>query len=119
MMTRKQQRLSLGRLGERLVHDGVLSDEQLRLALERQQQIGGSLGGIMVAMGLLTSGDIKPYLEEGTGFPFVDIVEEEINRDLAGMIPKATAVARMALPFREQNGRIFVAMADPLDIGTI
>jgi len=119
MITRKQQRLSLGRLGERLVHDGLLTEEQLRQALERQNQMGGSLGGIIVGMGFLTSGDIKPYLEEGTGFPFVDIVEEEISRDVVALIPKATAVARMALPFREQNGRILVAMADPLDIGTI
>src|ERR1700739_2980362 len=103
MMTRKQQRLSLGRLGERLVNDGLLTEDQLRQALERQQQIGGSLGGIMVAMGFVTSQEIKPYLEEGTGFPFVDIVEEEIDRELASQIPKATAVARMALPFREAN----------------
>jgi len=119
MMTRKEQRLSLGRLGERLIRDGLLVDEQLRQALERQQQFGGSLGDILVSMGFLASSDIKPYLEQGTGFPFIDIAEEEIDRDLVAMVPKDTVVSRMALPFREISGRILVAMADPLDIATI
>jgi len=118
-MTRKEQRVSLGRLGERLIRDGLLGDDQLRQALERQQQFGGSLGDILVSMGFLASSDIKPYLEQGTGFPFVDISEEEIDRDLVASVPKDTVVARMALPFREVSGRILVAMADPLDIATI
>jgi len=119
MMTRKEQRVSLGRLGERLVRDGLLAEDQLRQALERQQQFGGSLGDILVTMGFLTTSDIKPYLEQGTGFPFVDISEEEIDRDLVSVVPKDTVVSRMALPFREVGGRILVAMADPLDIATI
>ncbi|MDR3688787.1 MAG: ATPase, T2SS/T4P/T4SS family [Fimbriimonas sp.] len=119
MMTRKEQRVSLGRLGERLIRDGLLAEEQLRQALERQQQFGGSLGDILVSMGFLASSDIKPYLEQGTGFPFVDISEEEIDRDLVAAVPKDTVLSRMALPFREVSGRILVAMADPLDIATI
>ncbi len=119
MMTRKEQRQSLGRLGERLVRDGLLREDHLRLALERQQQSGGSLGDILVSMGFMSSADIKPYLEQGTGFPFVDISEEEIDRDLVARIPKDTVLLKMALPFREVSGRILVAMADPLDIGTI
>jgi len=119
MMTRKEQRVSLGRLGERLIRDGLLRDDQLQYALEHQQKHGGSLGDILVSMGFLSSSDVKPYLEQGTGFPFVDIAEEEIDREVSGRIPKDTVMARMALPFREIGGRVLVAMADPLDIGTI
>jgi type IV pilus assembly protein PilB len=119
MMSMKGQRFLLGRLGERLVKDGVLDDDQLRDAIQRQKQVGGFLGEIIVSMGFLTAGEIKPYLEEWTGFPFVDIVEEEIDRDLVALVPKATVVSRLALPYREHNGRVYVAMQDPLDIETI
>jgi len=118
-MSMKGQRFLLGRLGERLVKDGVLDDDQLREAIQRQKQVGGFLGEIIVSMGFLTAGEIKPYLEEWTGFPFVDIVEEEIDRDIVAQVPKATVVSRLALPYREINGRVHVAMADPLDIETI
>jgi type IV pilus assembly protein PilB len=119
MMSMKGQRFLLGRLGERLVKDGVLDDDQLREAILRQKQVGGFLGEVIVSMGYLTAGEIKPYLEEWTGFPFVDIVEEEIDRDLVALVPKATVVSRLALPYREINGRVHVAMIDPLDIETI
>jgi len=115
----KGQRFLLGRLGERLVKDGVLDDDQLREAILRQKQSGGFLGEIIVSMGFLTAGEIKPYLEEWTGFPFVDILEEEIDKDLVAQVPKATVVSRLALPYREINGRVHVAMKDPLDIETI
>ncbi len=119
MISMKGQRFLLGRLGERLVKDGVLDESQLADAVLRQQQIGGFLGEVIVSMGFLTAAEIKPYLEEWTGFPFVDILEEEIDRDVVNLLPKATVVARLALPFREVLGRIHVAMVDPLDIETI
>src|SRR5471030_2266972 len=119
MQSMKGQRFLLGRLGERLVKDGVLDDDQLREAIQRQKQVGGFLGEIIVSMGYLKAAEIKPYLEEWTGFPFVDIVEEEIDRDLVALVPKATVISRLALPYREIDGRIHVAMQDPLDIETI
>ena len=115
----KGQRFLLGRMGERLVKDGVISDDQLLQAIQRQKQVGGPLGELLVSMGFLTAGEIKPYLEEWTGFPFVDISEEEIDRDVVSRVPKTTVVSRLALPFKEQGGQVFVAMADPLDIETI
>ena len=118
-MSMKGQRFLLGRLGERLVKDGVLNDDQLREAIQKQKKSGGFLGEIIVSMGFLSAAQIKPYLEEWTGFPFVDILEEEIDRDLVMLVPKATVVNRIALPYREVNGRVYIAMADPLDIETI
>ncbi len=115
----KGQRFLLGRMGERLVKDGVITEDQLHEAIQRQKQVGGFLGEIIVNMGFLAAAEIKPYLEEWTGFPFVDIVEEEIDRDIVQQVPKTTVVSRLALPYREQNGQVFVAMSDPLDIETI
>ncbi len=115
----KGQRFVMGRLGERLVKDGAITEDQLRDAVQKQKQVGGFLGEVIVGMGFMSAGEIKSYLVEWTGFPFVDIVEEEIDRDLVQQVPKATVVSRLALPYREVHGRVHVAMADPLDIETI
>lgn len=119
MISVKGQRFLLGRMGERLVKDGVITEDHLYEAIQRQKQVGGLIGEIIVQMGFLSAAEIKPYLEEWTGFPFVDIVEEEIDRDVVSRVPKTTVVSRLALPYREQNGQVLVAMADPLDIETI
>ncbi len=109
----------LGRLGDRLLSDGAINDEQLRQALERQRQSGGFLGEILVGMGFLTPATLRPYLEDVTGFPFVDISEEEIDPAISSLIPEAIASSKKALPFREKDGKIYIAMADPLNLTTV
>lgn len=113
------RRKVLGPLGERLVSKGVISDEDLRRALDLQKTSGGFLGEILVAQGLLTPAQLHEHLEEVTGFPFVDISEEEIDKDLATRLPESLVVSGLALPFREKNGQVHVAMADPLNIAMV
>jgi type IV pilus assembly protein PilB len=110
------RRRTLGKLGERLLAAGVISDDQLRQALEFQKQNGGFVGEVLVSLGFVTAGAMKPYLEEATGFPFVEISEEEIDPDVYHQFSEAMVVARRALPYREVDGSIYVAMADPLNL---
>jgi type IV pilus assembly protein PilB len=112
------KRNKLGRLGERLVSNGVIGDDELREALEHQRLAGGFLGEILTQMGFVTPSEIGPFLEEVTGFPFIDIAEIEIDRAVSSLIPESVAAGRRALPFREDEGRIWIAMADPLNMAT-
>jgi len=70
-------------------------------------------------MGALRSAALAPYLERATGFPFLDVAEEEPDPVLVATVPENIAVGRFALPMRECDGHVLVAMADPLDIATI
>jgi hypothetical protein len=63
-------------LGHFLVSRGKISEETLRMALGRQEQSGGHLGGILVEMGALTSEDLTRLLSaktEETIFSLFDI----------------------------------------------
>lgn len=51
-----------GRLGDRLIQQRIVTQEQLDLAMERQQRIGGRLGEIIVDMGFATRTELEPVI---------------------------------------------------------
>lgn len=107
------------RLGERLTTDGIISPDQLHAALERQKQTGEFLGECVVAMGYALGSKVGTYLEEATGYPFVDLAEHTIDSAVARKVPEITARTRRVLPFKEEEGVVYVAMADPLNLVTV
>ncbi len=113
------RRKVLGRLGERLLAEGIIADETLRLALETQQMTGGFLGEILVSLGAITPSQLRGHLEEITGFPFIDISDVDIDRELSTQLPEQFIVTSLSLPFREKNGSVHVAMADPLNLSLV
>ncbi|RYG27107.1 hypothetical protein EON82_00705 [bacterium] len=116
--TRRRHR-TRRRLGERLLADGIIPDETLRQALEQQRASGGFLGEILVGMGAVTPSQIGGHLADVTGFPFVDMAEVEIERSLAAELPESIVISGRALPFREVDGQVHVAMADPLNLAVV
>ncbi len=107
------------KLGERLVAEGIITSDQLKSSLDRQKQTGEFLGESVVALGFATSGQVGRYLESATGFPFVDLGEQTVDMSLARMVPEGLARSRKVIPFKEADGSIYVAMADPLNLITV
>src|SRR5437016_3752649 len=97
------------RLGDSLLADGLIDDDQLRRSLERQHHGGGFLGEILVNLGFVTPGQLKPYLEKVTGFGFVDLGELDIALEVSSKLPESYALAQKVLPFAEEKDRILVA----------
>lgn len=115
----RPRKKTLGKLGERLLADGLIADDKLRTALEQQRKQGGFLGETLVNLGFLRSAQLKPYLEDITGFPFVEISEVEVDPDVYTQFPEALVTSRQALPFREEDGHIYLAMVDPLNLAIL
>src|SRR5258707_7776207 len=99
------------RLGESLLADGMIGDDQLRRALERQHHGGGFLGEILVGLGFVSPNQLKPYLESVTGFAFIDLNEVDLDPVVSSILPEGYAAAKMVLPFAEEDGKVLVAMA--------
>jgi len=104
------------RLGDQLVADDVLEPEALQKALAYQAQHGGLIGEILVNQGDIGIGVLRDYLEEATGFPFIELTDLEIDSDVAKLLPESFVVTHRVLPFRSLNGQVHVAMADPLNL---
>jgi len=111
--------IMLERVGRRLIDEGALSDDLLKQAHDKLQQTGGNFAESLLSLGTVKPAQLKPHIEYFLGYPFVDMAEEEIDKDIANLIPESFAVTRRVLPYKEQDNRIWVAMADPLDVDLV
>jgi len=107
------------RLGEQLIADGLIDEQQLRQALERQRQTGAFLGETLSSLGFVSGPALGRYLEAATGFPFLDLADYPIDFEVARLLPEHLARRRLILPVAERGDEVLVAMADPLDLATL
>lgn len=110
---------ALKQLGQRLLADGLIYEEQLALALERQRLTGEFLGEAIVSLGFQSSARMGGYLEKLIGFPFVDIANHTVDSNAARKIPQSMIGAKHVLAFKEEGGALYVAMADPLNLSLV
>jgi type IV pilus assembly protein PilB len=101
------------RLGERLVALRLISDGQLRRALDLQLQVSRPLGMVLLELGLVDEDRLTVVLGEHLEVPVVDLRREAVDPDAAGLVPAEFARKNVILPIRTENGRLAVAMADP------
>ncbi|HZT42030.1 MAG TPA: GspE/PulE family protein [Chthonomonadaceae bacterium] len=112
-------KLRAARLGEQLVNNQVLTEEQLEQALKYQQETGLFLGEALLALDLVSPTVLGQYLEQVTGFPFVDLADSSIDTELARSIPESVCRRKLAMPFGERDNKVLIAMVDPLDLATV
>ena len=113
-------------LGERLVSAGLLREDQLVVALDRQQKLADAagqrskrLGEIIVEMGLVDEADLLPLLGEQLDVPGVKLREGLIDPEAIALVPREIAESAVALPLLPIRDELVVAMADPRDLAAI
>jgi hypothetical protein len=105
-------------LGSLLVREGLISNEQLELALLDQQGTGLRLGELLVQWGWVTSAAISRALAEQYDMEFLDLDGAEIDPTAVERLPARDARNHDAIPIRFlEDGRLLVAVADPTDVG--
>lgn len=100
-------------LGEILLDDGLVTQEQLLDALDEQVIRGISLGRVLVEAGVLTESQLVSALAQQVGLQFVDLDEFQVDRSAVSLIPGALCRRYTVLPIGFQNGSLLLAMADP------
>ncbi|MDP2166884.1 MAG: ATPase, T2SS/T4P/T4SS family [Thermodesulfovibrionales bacterium] len=103
-------------LGELLIEAGAITKEQRDKALKEQKRLGKRLGEVLVAMGILTEDGIVQALSRQLHVPFMELKSARIDSALIDMVPEALARKHRVLPVEIKDGRLVLAMADPLDI---
>jgi len=104
------------RLGEILVAQKLVSQEQLRLALEEQKRTGRRLGRVLVDLGLSTEDKIAQALARQLGLRYVDLKQHSFNRAVVGKLPETAARRFRALALEERGAKLVIGMADPTDL---
>ena len=104
------------RLGDLLVQQKVISQDQLQLALEQQKRTGRKLGRVLVDNAFVTEENISEALARQLGVPYINLKFYHINLDLVRLLPENQARRFRAIVLEERNGLLLVGMADPTDL---
>jgi len=102
------------RLGEVLVHEKYVTDDQLREALIKQSNFGLKLGETLIKLGHLTEKELLNALHQQLGYDIVkdtELIELDIRS--VALIPEPFANENRVIVLREEGDGIVVAMADP------
>ncbi|MGB4442458.1 MAG: ATPase, T2SS/T4P/T4SS family [Coriobacteriia bacterium] len=105
------------RLGRVLVQSGLITQEQLDVALVEPS--GRSLCAVLVDEGIADDMTIARAIAESMGLPFVDIGGVEIDPTATTLITLDLARRHTCLPIRIQDDELVVAMSDPANIFAI
>ena len=104
-------------LGAVLVHDGLISEDQLAEAEQVQQDEGRSLGRVLVERGYLEERDLVKALADQIGMPFVDLTETDIDPVAASSVPESLCKRYSCVPLHyQEDGSLVVAMSDPANV---
>jgi type IV pilus assembly protein PilB len=108
-------------LGEIFLESGLVTQEQLQGALERQRQSKThvTIGDVLVSMGHITEKDRIRCQAEQWGVPFVDLADFTPDPDLIRLISQEMARRLKCIPIARSEGRLTLAMTNPLDIYAI
>ena len=118
----RQQTAPLGRqrIGTLLVRAGAISQDELDTCIAKQREHGGRLGAILVREGLLTEMELVRALAGQMNIGVADLHEEAPTASAVGLLPRDFIMRQRVLPLRvDDEGRLVLAMTDPLDVVTI
>lgn len=103
------------RLGNLLLQQKIISQEQLVLALEQQKHVELRLGRILVNNAFATEQDISEALAKQQDIPYIDLKNFQLDLNLVRLLPENQARQFQAIVLKENNGMLLVGMADPTD----
>ena len=104
------------RLGEILLQQKLLTDEQLKAALDEQKRSGRKLGRIFIDSGFLTEDQIGGALARQLQVPFINLKHFNIKPEVATRLPETLARRFRAIVLEDTGTYFRVGMADPSDL---
>jgi type IV pilus assembly protein PilB len=104
-------------LGEILLDEGLISEEQLKAGLEKQKREKGlKIGEALVALGAVNEEDVAKAVWQQRKIPYVDLDSYVLDPNVIELVPEKVARAYTALPLFKIGNALTVAMADPLNL---
>ncbi len=111
--------MSVSRLGELLVRNQLISDDQLAQAISEQKKEGVRLGAALVKLGYVQEHDLASFLSKHYGVPSINLAEFDVDPAVVSLIPAEVAQKYQLVPINRAGATLIVAMADPSNIFAI
>lgn len=103
-------------IGQILVENGFLKEEQLEEALAKQKtEPGKKLGDVLLEMGYVSETQLAQALSIRLKVPFIDLTTTKIDIEAVKKIPEAIAKKNCCVAFQKTDSRLTVATDDPIN----
>ncbi len=103
-------------LGESLVQQKVISEDQLKSASKESERSGEPLRKTLIKLGLVSEDDICGFFEEQLGIPRIDLKNYLIDTKILSLIPESLAKKYNLIPLFKTGDTLTIATADPLNV---
>ena len=106
------------RLGDLLVREKIITQEQLEKAVKAQKDAGANvrLGSTLVKLGFVTDEEVTNFLSRQYGVPAINLQYFEIDSSVVKLVPEETAKRYQILPLSRVGASLTIAMVDPTNV---
>lgn len=109
------------RIGDVLIEEGIITEEQLKTALEHQKNSGSGkkIGDVLLELGYVSEIQFIQCLSKRLKIPFVNLNNYPISSAIAQMIQESIAKKYQLVPIAKKDQLLTVAMSDPMNLMAI
>ncbi len=108
------------KLGEILLQQGLINEEQLKEAIQVQKKETGRIGESLIKLGFLTEEDIVAALGSQLNIPHAsnqnNLLKPRVDQNLDKVVPYDFAKTNLVLPLGKEENQLTCAIEDPLDL---
>ncbi|MGB9730619.1 MULTISPECIES: GspE/PulE family protein [Calditerrivibrio] len=104
------------RVGELLKEKNLITEAQLKVALNEQQTSGKKLGEVLQDLGYITEKQLLQVISEQLGTKILKASDVELNPDLKKIIPENIARKLKVVPIKIDDKRVYIATNDPANV---
>ena len=104
------------RIGDILVAQQIISQQQLETALAEQKKTGYKLGRQLVALGFVDENTLLNFLSKQLNYPFVELAHFRFDREVVQILPETVARRYRVIVLKDDKDRYLLGMSDPTDI---
>ncbi len=104
------------KIGDLLVKENLITQQQLKEALEYQRVHGGRLGHCLIKLGFVTDDEITAILSRQYGVPSINLSFFDVEPGVVKLIPVETAQKYQIMPLSRVGSTLTIAMIDPTNV---
>jgi len=104
------------KLGQLLINSNLITEEQLKKAMELQKKEGSRLGANLIKLGFLSEDDLVSFLSKQYGVPAISLSDYQIDPAITKFIPQEVALKYQILPVARVGATLTIAMVDPSNV---
>lgn len=109
------------KLGEILIKQGLITENQLNKAIEHQKKEKGRIGEILIKLNIITEENMTAALGSQLGIPYhtaknMELLKPQTDWDLQKLVPSDFAQKHIVLPISKHLNSLTCIVCDPLDL---